>query len=227
MGNLGRFISVMKFRPLQWRQAHPYLLIDRLEDISNPEDVRVNAKCDRKVSIYGYVRGAHLRNKARVHLPGCGDFVVNEVTLLPDPCPLAASGDNLAKKKTLDEKEKTIYAPFSGVGGIVYDKDAVYIDLGGSHHQNKGNKSKNTAQSEPSSELVATMIDTEYGLDEKIEESELRLFSKSEPMKSSEVQGLKSNLKVEQIFDEETGRNRNKVNFDDDLPNIENDEDEE
>ena len=33
--------------------------------------------------------------------------------------------------RALVEKEKTIYAPFSGVGGIVYDKDAVYIDLGG------------------------------------------------------------------------------------------------
>ena len=26
-----------------------------------------------------------------------------------------------------------MYAPFSGVGGIVYDKDAVYIDLGPNH----------------------------------------------------------------------------------------------
>lgn len=27
--NLGRFISVMKFRPLQWRSTHPYILSDR------------------------------------------------------------------------------------------------------------------------------------------------------------------------------------------------------
>ena len=27
--NLGRFISVMKFRPLQWRSTHPYILADR------------------------------------------------------------------------------------------------------------------------------------------------------------------------------------------------------
>ena len=30
-----------------------------------------------------------------------------------------------------------MYAPFSGVGGIVYDKDAVYIDTGGSHFHAK------------------------------------------------------------------------------------------
>lgn len=29
--NLARFISVMKFRPLSWRTAHPYLLTDRFE----------------------------------------------------------------------------------------------------------------------------------------------------------------------------------------------------
>ena len=48
---------------------------------------------------------------------------------LPDPCPLP----DQEKKRSLNEKERLIYAPLSGVGGIVYDKDAVYIDLGGSH----------------------------------------------------------------------------------------------
>ena len=27
--NLARFISVMKFRPMQWRANHPYILADR------------------------------------------------------------------------------------------------------------------------------------------------------------------------------------------------------
>lgn len=50
------------------------------------------------------------------------------MALLPDPCPLP----DKEKKRSLNEKEKLIYAPMSGVGGIIYDKDAVYIDLGGS-----------------------------------------------------------------------------------------------
>ena len=29
--NLARFISVMRFRPLNWRMNHPYLLADRFE----------------------------------------------------------------------------------------------------------------------------------------------------------------------------------------------------
>ena len=36
----------------------------------------------------------------------------------------------MKKRRTLVEKDKCIYAPMSGVGGVVYDKDAVYIDLG-------------------------------------------------------------------------------------------------
>lgn len=35
-------------------------------------------------------------------------------------------------------RDRLVYAPMSGVGGIVYDKDAVYVDLGGSHsHTNE------------------------------------------------------------------------------------------
>jgi ribosome biogenesis protein BMS1 len=60
---------------------------------------------------------------------GCGDLKIHDVSHLPDPCPLP---DKL-KKRSLVEKEKLIYAPFSGVGGILYDKDAVYIELRGSH----------------------------------------------------------------------------------------------
>lgn len=60
---------------------------------------------------------------------GCGDLRIADVSFLPDPCPLPSK----EKKRSLVEKEKLIYAPFSGVGGIVYDKDAVYVDLGGSH----------------------------------------------------------------------------------------------
>lgn len=52
---------------------------------------------------------------------------------LPDPCPLPEK----IKKRSLVDKERLVYAPFSGVGGIVYDKDAVYVELGGSHSHSK------------------------------------------------------------------------------------------
>lgn len=68
--NLGRFISVMKFRPLTWRSSHSYLLSDRYEDLTNLEDIRQNPKCDRNISLYGYIRGVPLKKESFVHLAG-------------------------------------------------------------------------------------------------------------------------------------------------------------
>lgn len=41
-----------------------------MEDLTNPEDIRTNPKCDRKISLYGYLRGAYLKNKSQIHMPG-------------------------------------------------------------------------------------------------------------------------------------------------------------
>lgn len=60
---------------------------------------------------------------------GVGDFQVADVNFLPDPCPLP----DAQKKRALNEKERLLYAPMAGVGGVVYDKDAVYIDLPANH----------------------------------------------------------------------------------------------
>lgn len=35
--NLVRFISVTKFRPMVWKDAHPYVLCDRYEDVTSPD----------------------------------------------------------------------------------------------------------------------------------------------------------------------------------------------
>lgn len=65
--NLARFISVMKFPPLSWRVSHPYILVDRFEDITHPETVRMNSKCDRNVTLYGYLRGCNLKKGTKVN----------------------------------------------------------------------------------------------------------------------------------------------------------------
>ena len=61
----------MKFRPLAWRSTHPYMVVDRFEDITDPDDVDDNGKCDRTIRLYGYMRGAHMKynSKVRKHLP--------------------------------------------------------------------------------------------------------------------------------------------------------------
>ncbi len=64
--NLSRFISVMKFRPLVWRNQHPYLLVDRVEDITDPEILRAQPKADRQVTLYGYLRGTAMKPNQKV-----------------------------------------------------------------------------------------------------------------------------------------------------------------
>ena len=141
----------------------------RIEDLTHPEAVRQNAKCDRKVALYGYVRGSSLLPNSMFHMPGCGDFRIADLTVLPDPCPLP---DKL-KRRSLTEKEKTIYAPMSGVGGIVYDKDAVYIDLGGSHI---GGGARGLQKPDQSSELVTSLMSAEHTIDRKMASSKVSLL---------------------------------------------------
>ncbi|XP_030059108.1 ribosome biogenesis protein BMS1 homolog isoform X2 [Microcaecilia unicolor] len=217
--NLGRFISVMKFRPLVWQTSHPYVLADRIEDLTNPEDIRLNPKCDRKVSLYGYLRGAHLKNKSQIHIPGVGDFTLSDVSFLLDPCPLPQQ----QKKRSLTEKEKLIYAPLSGVGGVVYDKDAVYIDLGPNHAQQAQLRA-----AKPSYELVQSLISTHATIDSKMSSSKVSLFLDSKPLGLQDMENQEFVMpKEETLVDSKTGRVRRKAVFEDGKNDIEANDDEE
>ncbi|KAJ4364651.1 Glycoside hydrolase 2 (Mannanase, beta-galactosidase) [Neocucurbitaria cava] len=135
--NLSRFLSVMKNpRPLVWRNSHPYCLADRFLDITPPTDIEQNPKCDRSIALYGYLRGTNFpAGGSRVHIPGVGDLTVTSTEALPDPCPTPFAEKQIEKiggkkKRTrLGEKQKILYAPMSDVGGVLVDKDAVYIDV--------------------------------------------------------------------------------------------------
>lgn len=135
--NLSRFLSIMKNpRPLIWRNSHPYALADRFLDITPPTEIEENPKCDRSVALYGYLRGTNFSAQgARVHVPGVGDLTVSGIESLPDPCPTPYMDQQIAKatgkggRRRLGEKQKLLFAPMSDVGGVLVDKDAVYIDV--------------------------------------------------------------------------------------------------
>ena len=136
--NLSRFISVMKNpRPLIWRNSHPYCLADRFVDLTPPRKIEENAKCDRVVALYGYLRGTNFPGDgARVHIPGVGDLSVSQIESLPDPCPtpmmdqaLAKASGKTQRRKLGDTRSKSLFAPMSDVGGVLVDKDAVYVDM--------------------------------------------------------------------------------------------------
>lgn len=135
--NLSRFLSVMKNpRPLIWRNSHPYCLADRFLDVTPPTKMEEDPKCDRTVALYGYLRGTNFPALgARVHVPGVGDLTVSSIEALPDPCPTPFMDQALAQatgkkgRRRLGEKQKLLFAPMSDVGGVLVDKDAVYIDI--------------------------------------------------------------------------------------------------
>ncbi|KAF9126586.1 Glycoside hydrolase 2 (Mannanase, beta-galactosidase) [Mortierella sp. 14UC] len=203
--NLSRFISVMKFRPLIWRNTHPYMIADRVEDLTDPELLRQNPTCDRTVTLYGYLRGTNMKSGMRVHIPGVGDHYMNDVSILPDPCPLP---DKVRKR--LDEKQKLIYAPMSDVGGIMYDKDAVYINVPGSFTKKSqivkgglkgadgGSGDEEEEEEEESEEedyekgqgerMVMNLQDAPDTLASQLEDSELRIFADSTPMRAGDVE---------------------------------------
>lgn len=60
-----------------------------------------------------------------LYITGVGDYNLAGVTCLADPCPLPF----VAKKKGLHDKKKLFYEPMSGLGDLLYDKDAVYINI--------------------------------------------------------------------------------------------------
>ena len=171
--NLARFISVMKFRPLSWRQSHPYLVVDRFEDTTSPETIRKNPKCDRDICIYGYLRGTNWKQGTTAHIAGAGDYRPTEVEAMPDPCPLPSQ----VKKRGLNEKERLIYAPMSEIGGLLYDKDAMYIDIPDWKVQysamtvDQGNNNEGET-------LVRNLQGTKMAVDEKLQNSKIQLFSK-------------------------------------------------
>ena len=216
--NLSRFISVMKFRPLLWRNTHPYVVADRIEDLTDPELIHRKPNCDRTVTLYGYLRGTNLKPNMRVHIPGAGDHYLADVSVLPDPCPLPDK-----ERKRLDEKNKLIYAPMSDVGGVMYDKDAVYINVPGHFTKKSAYAPVDVQQNENGQDIVEEQEEEEeipHGTGEKLvmnlqdaqdtlasqlAESELRIFSNSSPVKAADVK--------EELETDDSGRTRRRAVF--------------
>ena len=203
--NLARFISIIKFRPIIWRNTHPYLVIDRVEDVTDPELISNNPKSDRTVTLYGYTRGTNLKSGIKCHIPGVGDSIIHSVEALSDPCPLP---DKV--KKSLSEKQKVIYAPMSDVAGIMYDKDAVYVNV-------RSNFNRDVGEIKSSGEnMVINLAESKKTFNDQIDDSEMKIFSSSEPLKAKDLSLYKIQV------DEETSRR--KIVFDDDDQDFDDDE---
>lgn len=73
---------------------------------------------------------------------------MQSVTILGDPCPLP-NADSEKRRKLSEKKKLLVHAPMSDVGGVMYDKDAVWVNVPGSF--TRGNTDgKRLYASEPS-----------------------------------------------------------------------------
>ena len=97
-----------------------------MQDITPPGRVHDNPHVERDVAVYGWLHGCNLKRGQLVHVAGVGDCTVSDLAALPDPCPLPSTDK---KQRKLDERARLLYAPMSDVGGLLYDKDAVYINM--------------------------------------------------------------------------------------------------
>ncbi|CAH8506067.1 unnamed protein product [Schistosoma turkestanicum] len=195
---LARLIMVKTPRPSDWRSSHPYLLIDRIEDVTDSK-ISDNINTDRCVSLYGWVRGAPLPpalTSPGIHIAGLGDFALVDCTQQPDPCPLpgmlthSGGSDSVKTPRHLSERDRKIYAPMSSLGGVLFDRDATYIDLGGSHYLTNR---KSRHGSNQTSNVSQTMLDELHatfneigGLDEQLDKThKIRMISNA-PFMSTE-----------------------------------------
>ncbi|CAI5713520.1 unnamed protein product [Hyaloperonospora brassicae] len=208
INNLSLYISRMKFRPLTWRNSHPYMLADRFEDVTPPDDIQRNPLTDRRVTLYGYLRGTHLKPGMKMHIAGAGDFYMDSVTAMPDPCTMPSSkksADGTVKKKHLTQKDTLLYAPMSDVGSIMFDKDAMYINLSQLNYTNPDTgdvvaderdvddvdgTTKNGIRiglGGEGVEMVQTMQKMNVGLDERLRGASLSLFKGTAAIRADEV----------------------------------------
>ena len=157
---------------------HPYLVADRFEDMTSLEAVRQEPLCDRRIALFGYLRSCNLKAGMRVHLAGVGDFDMAEVSSLPDPCPLPGA----MKRRSLDERERLLYAPMSDVGRLLYDKDAMYVNIA-DHTINftrpqpgeEGPQGGAPVET-PGVQMVRGLQDAQLTLNEKLARSNIRMF---------------------------------------------------
>lgn len=121
MINFSRFISTAKKHPLVWKTTHSYVHVDKFE-----KNINNTTKETIDVSFYGYLRGRPMKSGSDVCIPGMGDFKVENIVSILDPCPLKEK--NKKKIKKIVEQNKIIYAPMSNFENI-NDESIIYINV--------------------------------------------------------------------------------------------------
>ena len=124
MHNLARYLRVIKTVTSPFKQKYPYVVADRFE-------VRFDRNDSDKAlaSFFGYVRGNNFDIRTTIHFNGLGDFPISFVEPTDDPCPLEKIQKKGRRIKRLTKESRNIYAPYTNLNNIEFDKEAGYVNI--------------------------------------------------------------------------------------------------
>ena len=136
----------------------------------------------------------------RVHLIGAGDFDIDRIAAIEDPCPLPDKSNPNSTKKSLKSRDTLLYAPMANVGRLQMDRDGVYIEIKDVHYTKpdqlflgeeraSGSYDMDISEGTPAG-LLRSMQDVDFGVDEKLDTSELKLFKESAALTSEQAKQL-------------------------------------
>jgi ribosome biogenesis protein BMS1 len=226
---LSLYVSRVKFRPLVWRNTHPFMVVDRVEDVT-PHGDRENG--EREVALFGYVRGTHFKSTMQVHLVGAGDFSIANMDALDDPCPVKKDSDKEKSLSAKKQKESSLYAPMANVGRVSMDKDSTYIELRHVNYSKRDQLFLSDQGQQPTEDsgrvtgpmqLLRDMQDVKTGVDEQLRSKSrhLDIFARKsgDPEEKEEEE--------EDEYDQDDDEDDEEEDLDDDEDDDENEEEEE
>ena len=129
---MARYLKVIKPNQPGFRINHPYIFCDRY-DINFSKLIKKETEekneDDVIVSLFGYVRGNHLNKNSLIYINGLGEFNIDFAEKVEDPCPIEMVSKNGKIKRTLKKKDKNLYAPYSNINMLEYDRKSGYINI--------------------------------------------------------------------------------------------------
>ena len=131
---MARYLKVIKPNQPGFRINHPYIFCDRYDinfsktKITNKENPE-EKNDDVIVSLFGYVRGNHLNKNSLIYINGLGEYNIDFAEKMDDPCPIEMVSKNGKVKRTLKKKDKNLYAPYSNINMLEYDRKSGYINI--------------------------------------------------------------------------------------------------
>ncbi|ELA41336.1 uncharacterized protein VICG_01576, partial [Vittaforma corneae ATCC 50505] len=147
-----RYIETMKYRPVEWRCVHPYVVVDRM----------------RGETAFGYVRGGPIGKEVSAHIPGHGDVEITDIEVCSDPL---GSRSNVFYS-VLEETNDNEAGEESGVDSIFLEESSgrTSLDMEGESSHSDDNGSDLSMLKKRTRHRFKPAVSDEEGLAERFNE---------------------------------------------------------